>query len=177
MQHRPLGQSGLTIAPLMLGGKVFGWSADEATSFRLLDSFADAGFNAIDTADSYSRWVPDHSGGESETVIGNWLKKSGKRSKVLIATKVGSDMGQGKCLKKDYILKSADASLKRLQVETIDLYQSHFDDEVTPVEETLEAYGQLIKAGKVRAIGASNLTPARLKAALEASRQGQPRYE
>lgn len=177
MQHRPLGQSGLSIAPLMLGGNVFGWSADEATSFRLLDAFADAGFNAIDTADSYSRWVPGHTGGESETVIGNWLKKSGKRGKMVIATKVGSDMGQGKCLKKDYILKSADASLKRLQVETIDLYQSHFDDEVTPVEETLEAYGQLIKAGKVRAIGASNLTPARLKASLEASRKGMPRYE
>ena len=177
MQHRPLGQSGLSIAPLMLGGNVFGWSADEATSFRLLDAFADAGFNAIDTADSYSRWVPGHTGGESETVIGNWMKKSGKRGKMVIATKVGSDMGQGKCLKKDYILKSADASLKRLQVETIDLYQSHFDDEVTPVEETLEAYGQLIKAGKVRAIGASNLTPARLKASLEASRKGMPRYE
>ena len=178
MQSRPLGQSGLSIAPLMLGGNVFGWSADEATSFRLLDAFVDAGFNAIDTADSYSRWVPGHSGGESETVIGNWLKKSGKRGKVVIATKVGSDMGQGKCLKKDYILKSADGSLKRLGIETIDLYQSHFDDEVTPVEETLEAYGQLIKAGKVRAIGASNLSPARLKASLEASRtHGLPRYE
>ncbi|MBS0535645.1 MAG: aldo/keto reductase [Proteobacteria bacterium] len=178
MQHRPLGRSGLSIAPLMLGGNVFGWSADEATSFRLLDAFVDAGFNAIDTADSYSRWVPGHTGGESETIIGNWLKKSGKRGKVVIATKVGSDMGQGKCLKKDYILKSADASLKRLQVETIDLYQSHYDDEVTPVEETLEAYGALIKAGKVRAIGASNFSPARLQASLDASRKhGLPRYE
>src|SRR5690606_20226391 len=151
MQHRSLGQSALSIAPLMLGGNVFGWSADEATSHRLLDAFVDAGFNAIDTADSYSRWVPGHKGGESETVIGNWLKKSGKRAKVVIATKVGSDMGQGKCLKKDYILKSAEESLKRLGIDTIDLYQSHFDDEVTPVEETLEAYAQLIKAGKVRA--------------------------
>ncbi|MBS0245766.1 MAG: aldo/keto reductase [Proteobacteria bacterium] len=178
MQHRPLGRSGLAIAPLMLGGNVFGWSADEATSFRLLDAFVDAGFNAIDTADSYSRWVPGHSGGESETVIGRWLKTSGKRGKVVIATKVGSDMGQGKCLKKDYILKSADASLKRLGIETIDLYQSHFDDETTPVEETLEAYGQLIKAGKVRAIGASNLSPARLTASFDASRKhGVPRYE
>jgi len=178
MQHRPLGQSGLAVAPLMLGGNVFGWSADEATSHRLLDAFVDAGFNAVDTADSYSRWAPGHSGGESESVIGNWLKKSGKRGKVVIATKVGSDMGQGRCLKKDYILRSADASLKRLGVETIDLYQSHFDDEVTPVEETLEAYAQLIKAGKVRAIGASNLSPARLKASFEASRKhGLPRYE
>jgi len=178
MQHRPLGQSGLSIAPLMLGGNVFGWSADEATSFRLLDAFVEAGFNAIDTADSYSRWVPGHSGGESETVIGRWLKKSGKRGKVVIATKVGSDMGQGKCLKKEYIIKSADGSLKRLGVETIDLYQSHFDDEVTPVEETLDAYGELIKAGKVRAIGASNLSPVRLKASLDASRtHGLPRYE
>ncbi|MFA6266874.1 MAG: aldo/keto reductase [Pseudolabrys sp.] len=178
MQSRPLGRSGLSIAPLMLGGNVFGWSADQATSFRLLDAFVDAGFNAIDTADSYSRWVPGHTGGESETVIGNWLRTSGKRGKVVIAIKVGSDMGQGKCLKKDYILRSADASLKRLQVEIIDLYQSHFDDEVTPVEETLEAYGELIKAGKLRAIGASNLSPARLKASLAASGQGGlPRYE
>lgn len=178
MQFRPLGQSGLSIAPLMLGGNVFGWSADEATSHNLLDAFVDQGFNAIDTADSYSRWVPGHSGGESETVIGNWLKKSGKRGKVVIATKVGSDMGQGKCLKKDYILKSADQSLKRLGIEIIDLYQSHFDDEVTPVEETLEAYAVLIKAGKVRAIGASNLSPARLKASLEASlKYDLPRYE
>ena len=178
MQSRPLGQSGLSIAPLMLGGNVFGWSADEATSFKLLDAFVDQGFNAIDTADSYSRWVPGHKGGESETVIGNWLKKSGKRGKVVIATKVGSDMGQGKCLKKDYILSSADASLKRLGIEVIDLYQSHFDDEVTPVEETLEAYAVLIKAGKVRAIGASNLSPARLSASFEASRKhGLPRYE
>jgi len=178
MQHRPLGQSGLSIAPLMLGGNVFGWSADEATSHRLLDAFVDAGFNAIDTADSYSRWVPGHKGGESETVIGNWLKKSGKRGKVVIATKVGSDMGQGKCLKKDYILKAAEDSLKRLQIETFELYQTQLDDEVTPVEETLEAYATLIKAGKVRAIGASNLSPARLKASFEASRKhGLPRYE
>lgn len=178
MQSRPLGQSGLSIAPLMLGGNVFGWSADEATSFKLLDAFVDQGFNAIDTADSYSRWVPGHTGGESETVIGNWLKISGKRGKVMIATKVGSDMGQGKCLRKDYIRQSAEASLKRLGIEIIDLYQSHFDDDVTPVEETLEAYATLIKAGKVRAIGASNLSPARLKASFDASRkQGLPRYE
>ena len=178
MEKRPLGQTGLAIAPVVFGGNVFGWSADETMSHRLLDAFVDAGFNAIDTADSYSRWVPGHKGGESETIIGNWLKKSGKRGQIVIATKVGSDMGQGKCLKKDYILKSADESLKRLQVEAIDLYQSHFDDEVTPVEETLETYGELIKAGKVRAIGASNLSPARLNASFEASSaQGLPRYE
>ena len=178
MQLRPLGRSGLQIAPLMLGGNVFGWSADEKTSFAILDAFVDAGFNAVDTADSYSRWAPGHSGGESETVIGHWFKQSGKRDKVVIATKVGSDMGEGKCVRKDYILRSAEASLKRLQVDCIDLYQTHFDNEETPVEETLEAYAQLIKAGKVRAIGASNLTPARLTASLAASAKlGVPRYE
>jgi len=178
MQLRPLGRSGLQIAPLMLGGNVFGWSADEKTSFAILDAFVDAGFNAVDTADSYSRWAPGHSGGESETVIGRWFKQSGKRDKVVIATKVGSDMGEGKCVRKDYILRSAEASLKRLQVDCIDLYQTHFDNEETPVEETLEAYAQLIKAGKVRAIGASNLTPARLTASLAASAKlGVPRYE
>jgi len=162
----------------MLGGNVFGWSADEKTSFAILDAFVDAGFNAVDTADSYSRWAPGHSGGESETVIGHWFKQSGKRDKVVIATKVGSDMGEGKCVRKDYILRSAEASLKRLQVDCIDLYQTHFDNEETPVEETLEAYAQLIKAGKVRAIGASNLTPARLTASLAASAKlGVPRYE
>jgi len=178
MQLRPLGRSGLQIAPLMLGGNVFGWSADEKTSFAILDAFVDAGFNAIDTADSYSRWAPGHTGGESETVIGRWLKQSGKRDKVVIATKVGSDMGEGRCVRKDYILRSAEASLKRLQVESIDLYQTHFDNEETPVEETLEAYSELVKAGKVRAIGASNLSPARLTASLAASaRLGLPRYE
>ncbi|MDO8878065.1 MAG: aldo/keto reductase [Pseudolabrys sp.] len=178
MTHRPLGRSGLSIAPIMLGGNVFGWSADAPTSFKLLDAFVDGGFNAIDTADSYSRWVPGHSGGESETIIGDWLRASGKRDKVVIATKVGADMGDGKCLRKDYILRSAEASLKRLQTDRIDLYQTHFDDEVTPVEETLSAYAQLIAQGKVRAIGASNLSPARLKASLAASKAlGIPRYE
>ena len=180
MQQRPLGRSGLSIAPLMLGGNVFGWTADEKTSFALLDAFVDAGFSAIDTANSYSRFVPGHVGGESETVIGNWLKKSGKRDKVMLATKVGSDMGDGdgKCTKKDYILRHAEASLKRLQTDCIDLYQTHYDDEVTPVEETLDAYAQLIKEGKVRAIGASNMKPERLKASLAASaKNGLPRYE
>ena len=178
MELRPLGRSGLSIAPIMLGTNVFGWSTDRATSFKILDAFVDAGFNAIDTADSYSRWVPGHSGGESESIIGDWLKSSGKRARVVIATKVGSDMGDGKCLKKDYILRSAEASLRRLRVDCIDLYQTHFDDEVTPVEETLAAYGQLIAQGKVRAIGASNVAPARLNASLSASEKlGLPRYQ
>jgi aryl-alcohol dehydrogenase-like predicted oxidoreductase len=178
MTLRSLGRSGLQIAPIMLGGNVFGWSADVSTSFKILDAFVDAGFNAIDTADSYSRWVPGHKGGESEAIIGDWLKKSGKRNKVVIATKVGSDMGEGKSLRKDYILHSAEASLKRLQTDCIDLYQTHFDDDVTPVEETLGAYAQLIAQGKVRVIGASNVSPARLKASLAASKKlGIPRYE
>jgi aryl-alcohol dehydrogenase-like predicted oxidoreductase len=178
MQFRNLGKSGLKIAPLMLGGNVFGWTADQATSFALLDAFVDGGFNAIDTADSYSRWVSGHKGGESETVIGNWLKKSGKRDKIVLATKAGADMGDGICVRKDYILRSAETSLKRLQTDRIDLYQTHYDNDATPVEETLEAYDQLIKAGKVRAIGTSNMTPARLKESLAASKaKGLPRYE
>jgi aryl-alcohol dehydrogenase-like predicted oxidoreductase len=178
MELRPLGRSALRIAPLMLGGNVFGWNVDEKTSFALLDAFVDAGFNAVDTADSYSRWVPGHKGGESETIIGNWLKKSGKRAKVVIATKVGSDMGEGRTVRKDYVLRAAEACLKRLQVDCIDLLQTHFDDGVTPVEETLAAYALLIAQGKVRAIGASNFTPQRLRAALAASaRLGLPRYE
>jgi aryl-alcohol dehydrogenase-like predicted oxidoreductase len=178
MELRQLGRSDLRIAPLMLGGNVFGWNVDEPTSFALLDAFVDAGFNAIDTADTYSRWVPGHKGGESETVIGNWLKRSGKRAKVVIATKVGENMGEGRNLTKDYILREAEAQLKRLQTDCIDLYQTHFDDEVTPVAETLAAYAQLIAQGKVRAIGASNISPARLQASLDASRQlGIPRYQ
>lgn len=178
MQLRPLGRSGLAIAPLMLGGNVFGWNVDLAGSGAILDAFVDAGFNAVDTADSYSRWAPGHEGGESEIVIGRWLKTSGKRDRVIIATKVGSDMGEGRSLRKDYIVRACEASLRRLQIDTIDLYQTHFDDEVTPVEETLAAYAALIEAGKVRAIGASNLSPARLEASLAASRAlGLPRYE
>ena len=162
----------------MLGGNVFGWAIDEKTSFGILDAFVDAGYNAVDTADSYARWVPGNPGGESETIIGNWLKHSGKRDKVLIATKVGEDMGEGRSLKKDYILRECEASLRRLQTDCIDLYQTHFDDEVTPPEETMQAYAQLIAAGKVRTIGASNMSPARLKASLAASKRlGLPRYE
>jgi aryl-alcohol dehydrogenase-like predicted oxidoreductase len=178
MELRRLGQSELHIAPLMLGGNVFGWNVDEATSFAILDAFVNAGFNAIDTADSYSRWVPGHPGGESETIIGKWLKRSGKRAKVVIATKVGEDMGEGRSLKKDYILRECEASLRRLQTDRIDLYQTHFDDDVTPPEETMQAYAALIAAGKVRAIGASNMSPARLRASLAASqRLSLPRYE
>jgi len=178
MQRRRLGQSALELAPIMLGGNVFGWMIDEKTSFGILDAFIDAGFNAVDTSDSYARWIPGSPGGESETIIGNWLKRSGKRDKVLIATKVGEDMGEGRSLKKDYILRECEASLRRLQTDCIDLYQTHFDDEVTPPEETMQAYAALIAAGKVRAIGASNMTAARLRASLAASKKlGLPRYE
>jgi aryl-alcohol dehydrogenase-like predicted oxidoreductase len=178
METRRLGQSKLHLAPLMLGGNVFGWSIDEKTSLGILDAFVDAGFNAVDTSDSYARWVPGNPGGESETIIGNWLRKSGKRGKVLIATKVGEDMGEGRSLKKDYILRECEASLRRLQTDCIDLYQTHFDNEVTPLEETMQAYAQLIAAGKVRAIGASNMSPARLRASLATSKKlGLPRYE
>jgi aryl-alcohol dehydrogenase-like predicted oxidoreductase len=178
VEKRRLGQSDLQLAPVMLGGNVFGWTIDEKTSFDILDAFVDAGFNAVDTSASYSRWVPGNRGGESETIIGNWLERSGKRDKVLIATKVGEDMGEGRSLKKDYILRECEASLRRLQTDHIDLYQTHFDDEVTPPEETMQAYAQLIAAGKVRAVGASNMTPERLKASLAASKKlGLPRYE
>src|SRR5690348_6408634 len=161
MKKRKLGNSGLEVAPLALGGNVFGWTVEEPAAFRLFDAFVSAGFNLIDTADIYPRWVPGNQGGESEEIIGNWLKRSGKRNEVIVATKVGMDMGEGKKgLSKDYILRSADDSLRRLQTDYIDLYQSHQDDPETPLEETLEAYAQLIKEGKVRAIGASNYSAA-----------------
>ena len=179
MQMRKLGRTGFDVAPIAFGGNVFGWTADEATSFDLLDAFVGAGFNLIDTADSYSRWAPGHQGGESETIIGRWIARRGRHDDVIIATKVGSDMGFGhKVLKRDYILRAVEASLRRLDVERIDLYQSHWDDENTPLEETLDAYRQLIAAGKVRAIGASNYSPQRLAQALDTSRRtGLPRYE
>ena len=178
MDKRRFGHTGFEVAPLALGGNVFGWTADEAMSFKLLDAFVGAGFNLIDTADSYSRWVTGHEGGESETVIGRWIAKRGRHDDVIIATKVGSDMGQGhKVLRKEYILQAAEASLRRLQVDSIDLYQSHWDDENTPFEETLSAYDTLLRQGKVRAIGASNLTAPRLKQALDTGRsEGLPRY-
>jgi aryl-alcohol dehydrogenase-like predicted oxidoreductase len=173
-----LGNTGLEISPLVFGGNVFGWTADRATSFKLLDAFIAAGFNSIDTADVYSRWVPGHTGGESETIVGDWLKRSGNRKKVIVATKVGMDMGNGsKGLSKSYILRSADDSLRRLQTDYIDLYQSHTDDPDTPQEETLGAYAELIEHGKVRAIGASNFKADRLASALEISkRTGLPAY-
>jgi len=178
MDKRRLGSTGFDVAPLALGGNVFGWTADESTSFAVLDRFAGAGFNLIDTADSYSRWASGHQGGESETVIGRWIARRGRHDDVVIATKVGSDMGQGhKVLRKDYILQAVEASLRRLQVDCIDLYQSHWDDENTAIEETLAAYDHLIRQGKVKAIGASNLTAPRLRQALDAARaHGLPRY-
>jgi aryl-alcohol dehydrogenase-like predicted oxidoreductase len=179
MQYRPLGRSALMVSPLCFGGNVFGWTADERTSFSLLDAWVDAGFNFIDTADVYSRWVPGHSGGESETVIGRWLAQGGRRDKVVIATKVGSDMGEGRTgLAPARIRQAVEDSLQRLQVDCIDLYQAHRDDSDTPLEDTLEAFAALIKEGKVRAIGASNYSAARLAEALDTSRRlGLPRYE
>jgi aryl-alcohol dehydrogenase-like predicted oxidoreductase len=179
MEQRELGRSGLRVSRLALGGNVFGWTADEATSFRVLDAFVDAGGNCIDTADVYSRWAPGHQGGESETVLGKWLRKSGKRDKVVLATKVGKDMGDGKKgLKPEYIRQAVQDSLKRLQTDHIDLYQSHEDDPETPLAETLGAFGELIRAGKVRAIGASNYTGVRLAESLRVSgEQNLPRYE
>lgn len=179
MKKRKLGNSGLEIAPLALGGNVFGWTADEPTSFRLLDAFVAAGCNLIDTADVYSAWPPGNKGGESETILGKWLKQPGNRRKVLIATKVGKEMGPDrKGLSKSYILRAAEDSLRRLQTDCIDLYQSHADDPGTPLEETLEAYAQLIRQGKVRAIGASNYSADRLSQALEVgTRSGYPSYQ
>ncbi len=170
IEKRPLGKSGFQVAPIALGGNVFGWTIDENASFPILDSFIDHGFNLIDTANMYSAWVSGNQGGESEAIIGAWLKRSGKRDKVVLATKVGMPMGDGsQGLKKSYIFAQVEDSLRRLQTDYIDLYQSHQDDESTPFEETLEAYQQLIQDGKVRAIGASNYTAPRLSAALKAS--------
>ncbi len=182
---RRLGRSGISVAPFGFGGNVFGWTADERTSFRLLDRFVDAGFNLIDTADMYSIWAPGHKGGESEAMIGKWLQKSGKRSSVIIATKVGLDMGaEGKGLGRSHIEKSVESSLRRLGCDYIDLYQAHRDDPDTPLEETLETFTRLKEAGKVRAIGASNYSAPRLQEALALSQKAglarfetlQPRY-
>jgi aryl-alcohol dehydrogenase-like predicted oxidoreductase len=179
MATRLLGRSGIEVPPLIFGGNVFGWTADEDMSFRLLDALMEAGFNAIDTADVYSAWAPGHHGGESESVIGRWLKRSGRRDKVVIATKVGMEMGSGdKGLSKAWIVREVEESLKRLQTDYIDLYQAHRDDESVPLEETLQAFADLVAQGKVRAIGASNYSAARLKEALAVSeRLGLPRYE
>ncbi|MCI0331126.1 MAG: aldo/keto reductase [candidate division Zixibacteria bacterium] len=180
MEKRKLGNSGLQIAPLMFGGNVFGWTIDEPASFKLLDAFVDAGFDCIDTAEGYSNWHPGNKGGESETIIGKWLKKSGKRNRVTIATKVGwwNTPEDNKGLTKARILQSAEDSLARLQTDYIDLYQTHKDDSTNPIEERLAAYDQLKKQGKVRAIGASNYTAPRLAEALKISREKNlPRYE
>ena len=179
MNKRKLGKTGLEIAPLVFGGNVFGWTVEQAASFKLLDAFAAAGFNSVDTADVYSKWAAGHTGGESETIIGEWMKRSGNRNQVIVATKVGMDMGGGKKgLSKSYILRAAEDSLRRLQTDYIDLYQSHIDDRDTPMQETLEAFAQLIRQGKVRAIGASNHKAERLAAALETSKKsGLPSYQ
>jgi aryl-alcohol dehydrogenase-like predicted oxidoreductase len=179
MNKRKLGKTGLEISTLVFGGNIFGWTVDQATSFKLLDAFVAAGFNSVDTADVYSKWVPGHTGGESEIILGEWMKRRGNRNKVIVATKVGMDMGEGKKgLSKSHILRSAEDSLRRLQTDYIDLYQSHNDDPDTPLEETLGAYAELIKQGKVRAIGASNHKAEALATALEASKKsGLPAYQ
>ena len=178
MEMRRLGRSELKVAPLILGGNVFGWTADEATSFRILDAFVDGGFNGVDTADVYSAWSPAGAGA-SEKVLGAWFKATGKRDKVVLMTKLGSPMGEGmKGLSAKYMVDAVEASLSRLQTDVIDLYQSHRDDPDTPQQETAEAYERLVKAGKVRAIGSSNFEPARLKSALEISAaKGLARYQ
>jgi aryl-alcohol dehydrogenase-like predicted oxidoreductase len=183
--RRSLGRSGLSVAPLVFGGNVFGWTVDDSTGFRLLDAFVEGGFNMIDTADVYSGWAPGNSGGESETLIGHWLKKSGRRDDVLIATKVGfPTQSGGEGLSRAHIRSSVEGSLRRLQTDRIDLYQAHADDPKTPLAETLGAFQELVDEGKVRAIGASNYTGARLTEALRVSRENglvayqslQPRY-
>ena len=178
MQMRPLGRSGLSTAPIVLGGNVFGWTADPSTSFSILDRFVDAGFNLVDTANAYSTWVPGHMGGESETIIGDWMKARGTRDRVLIATKVGWEVGDDRGLTRSQVEKQVEASLRRLRTDRIDLYQTHKDDPQTPVEETLEALDRLVKAGKVRAIGASQYEPARLRESIATSqRLGFARYD
>ena len=184
MQSQELGKSGLKVAPWAFGGNVFGWTADKAASFQLLDAFVDHGFNLVDTADVYSRWAPGHTGGESEMVMGDWLAQGGakerasRREKVIIATKLGGPMAEGQGLSRDYMMGAVDRSLKRLKTDVIDLYQAHMDDASTPLEETLAAFGELIKAGKVRAIGASNYSAPRLAEALKLARDnGLPRFE
>lgn len=170
VKKRKIGKSGLEVVPFAFGGNVFGWTADEKTSFNILDAYVGAGFDFIDTADVYSAWFPGNKGGESETIIGDWLKKTGKRNEVVISTKVGAQVSEThRGLKKDYILREVEDSLKRLQTDHIDLYFTHFDDLTTPVGETLEAYAQLIKEGKVRYIATSNMSPERIRESLKYS--------
>jgi aryl-alcohol dehydrogenase-like predicted oxidoreductase len=179
MDSRRLGRTELSIAPLVFGGNVFGWTVNQEVSFQLLDRFIEAGFNAIDTADVYSAWAPGNTGGESETIIGNWIKERNNRARIIVATKVGSEMGPGsKGLGAQYIEKAVESSLRRLKTDYIDLYQSHWPDASVPHEETLGAYAQLIKKGKVRYIGASNFNAAQLRDSLDvAGDTGLPRYE
>jgi aryl-alcohol dehydrogenase-like predicted oxidoreductase len=179
MEKRQLGQSSLHVTPITFGGNVFGWTADETMSFALLDAFTGAGFNFIDSADVYSRWHPGNKGGESEVIIGKWLKARGNRDKVVIATKLGIEMAPGKKgLSRRYMMQAVEDSLRRLQTDYIDLYQSHRDDPDTPIEETLSAYADLIKQGKIREIGASNFSAARLAESLKiSSEKGLPRYQ
>nr|WP_294876903.1 aldo/keto reductase [uncultured Pedobacter sp.] len=179
MKKRKLGNSDLFVYPIAFGGNVFGWTADEKKSFEILDGFTDAGFNFIDTADVYSAWVPGNTGGESETIVGNWMSQRNNRDKIILATKVGAPMGPDKKgLSKKYIFQAVEDSLKRLKTDYIDLYQSHYDDFDTPIQETLEAYHQLIKEGKVRWIGASNLSPERLTESLEIAKKfNLPKYQ
>ncbi|MCO5935090.1 aldo/keto reductase [Mucilaginibacter sp. RB4R14] len=179
MEKRELGKSGIQVYPFCFGGNVFGWTADQKTSFTLLDAFVDAGFDFVDTADVYSKWLPGNTGGESETIIGKWLKQGGKRDKIILATKVGKPMGDDKKgLSKAYITQAVEASLNRLQTDYVDLYQSHDDDQDTPLAESLETFDDLIKQGKVRALGASNYGAERFKEALQVSEEnGFARYE
>jgi len=179
MKKRQLGNTDLEVYPITFGGNVLGWTIDQETSVAILNGFTDAGFNFIDTADVYSKWKPGNHGGESETIIGNWMQEKKNRKNIIISTKVGSDMGpEKKGLSKKYIIQAAEDSLKRLKTDYIDLYQTHFDDLETPVQETLEAYDQLIKEGKVRWIGASNISPERLIESLETSeRLGLAKYQ
>ena len=179
MEKRKLGNSDIKIAPLVFGGNVFGWTADDAMTSRLLDAFTDAGFNAVDTADVYSAWVPGNKGGESETAIGKWFKSSGKRDRIILATKVGAELSEGKKgLSQKYIVKAVEDSLHRLQTDYIDLYQSHYDDPQTPINETLEAYDKLVKDGKVRTIGASNFQIDRLEESIKISQlEGMATYQ
>ncbi|MBB6115068.1 aldo/keto reductase [Rahnella sp. R3(2024)] len=179
MSKRELGRSGIQVPVLTFGGNVFGWTVDQTASFSLLDALLDHNLNFIDTADVYSAWVEGNQGGESETIIGNWLKKTGKRDQIVLATKVGKPMGEGKVgLSPRYIKDAVEASLRRLQTDYIDLYQSHDDDADTPLAETMAAFDALIKEGKVRAVGASNYSAPRLAEALKVSKEnGLARYE
>lgn len=179
MQTRRLGRSDLSVPPLTFGCNIFGWTVDEATSFGLLDRLLEVGLTFLDTADVYSRWAPGHTGGESEAIIGRWMKARGCRDRIVLATKVGMDMGDGKVgLAPAYVAKAVEDSLRRLQTDRIDLYQSHKDDPETPLAETLGAYQRLVEAGKVRVIGASNFSAERFQEALDVSaKEGLPRYE